>query len=76
MIITEDFRGCLYGIPLSLYKEKIMSTRRQRQILRNRKLEFQRRVEENLKKAPKEEPKEEKETKIVKKTKKTKKEDK
>lgn len=53
-----------------------MSTRRQRQILRNRKLEFERRVEENLKKAPKEEPKEEKETKIVKKTKKTKKEDK
>lgn len=53
-----------------------MSTRRQRQILRNRKLEFQRQVEENLKKAeaPKEEKKEE--TKIVKKTKKTKKEDK
>lgn len=42
-----------------------MSTRRQRQILRNRKLEFERQVEENLK-----------ETKIVKKTKKTKKEDK
>ena len=38
-----------------------MSTRRQRQILRNRKLEFQRGMEENLKKAeaPKEEPKEE-----------------
>ena len=52
-----------------------MSTRRQRQILRNRKLEFQRGMEENLKKAeaPKEDPKEEpKETKIVKKTKKTK----
>ena len=56
-----------------------MSTRIQRHILRNRKLEFQRGMEENLKKAeaPKEEPKEEpKETKIVKKTKKTKKEDK
>ena len=46
-----------------------MSTRRQRQILRNRKLEFQRKVEENLKKAnakptkkktKKETPKEEK----------------
>lgn len=46
-----------------------MSTRRQRQILRNRKLEFQRTVEENLKKAKakptkkktkKETPKEEK----------------
>ena len=46
-----------------------MSTRRQRQILRKRKLEFQRKVEENLKKAKvkptkkktkKETPKEEK----------------
>lgn len=46
-----------------------MSTRRQRQILRNRKLEFERKVEENLKKAKakptkkktkKETPKEEK----------------
>lgn len=55
-----------------------MSTRRQRQILRNRKLEFQRQVEENLKKAeaPKEKPEKKEETKIVKKTKKTKKEDK
>ena len=61
-----------------------MSTRRQRQILRNRKLEFQRKVEENLKiaraKKPKEEPKEEPkakaETKVVKRKKTTKKEDK
>lgn len=46
-----------------------MSTRRQRQILRNRKLEFERTVEENLKKSKakptkkktkKETPKEEK----------------
>ena len=59
-----------------------MSTRRQRQILRNRKLEFQRTMAENEKKAkakpkaePKEEPKKD-ETKIVKKKKTTKKEDK
>lgn len=39
-----------------------MSTRRQRQILRNRKLEFERQVEENLKKAKKK-PTEKKETK-------------
>lgn len=45
-----------------------MSTRRQRQILRNKKIAFERKVEENLKKAK--EPKE-----IVKK-KKTKKEEK
>lgn len=41
-----------------------MSTRRQRQILRNKKMEFQRKMEENLK---------ESETKIVKKKKTTKK---
>jgi len=41
-----------------------MSTRRQRQILRNKKLEFQRKMEENLKEAEK---------KIVKKKKTTKK---
>ena len=39
-----------------------MSTRRQRQILRNRKLEFERQVEENLKKAKKK-PTEKKKTK-------------
>lgn len=44
-----------------------MSTRRQRQILRNRKLEFQRTMEENLKEAEK---------KIVKKKKTPKKEEK
>ena len=52
-----------------------MSTRRQRQILRNKRIAFERKVEENLKKAK--EPKEETvETKIVKKKKTTKKEDK
>lgn len=42
--------------PLSLYKEKRMSTRRQRQILRNRKLEFERKVEENRQEAKKVKP--------------------
>lgn len=42
-------------------KERIMSSRRQRQILHNKKLEFQRRVEENKKAND--------ETKIVKKKK-------
>lgn len=58
-----------------------MSTRRQRQILRNKRIAFERKVEENLKKAkePKKEEKKEpkkEEVKIVKKTRKTKKEDK
>ena len=35
------------------YKGDIMSTRRQRQILRNRKLEFERTMEENMKEAKK-----------------------
>ena len=35
------------------HKGDIMSTRRQRQILRNRKLEFERTMEENLKEAKK-----------------------
>ena len=41
------------GFPLSLYEDKGMSTKRQRQILRNRRLEFEREVAENLKKAQK-----------------------
>ena len=35
------------------YKGDIMSTRRQRQILRNRKLEFERTMEANLKESEK-----------------------
>lgn len=39
-------------------RRKSMSTRRQRQILRNRKLEFERKMEENIKKSKaKKEPK-------------------
>ena len=57
-----------------------MSTRRQRQILRNKRLAFERKMDENIKKskAITEEPKEEKkeETKIVKKKKTPKKEEK
>ena len=60
-----------------------MSTRRQRQILRNRKLEFERRMDENIRKAKampeaptEEEPEKKEEVKIVKKKKTTKKEDK
>ena len=36
-----------------IYKGDIMSTRRQRQILRNRKMEFERKVEENMKESKK-----------------------
>ena len=57
-----------------------MSTRRQRQILRNRKLEFERKMDENIKKSkavePEETPEKKEEVKIVKKKKTTKKEDK
>lgn len=58
-----------------------MSTRRQRQILRNKRIAFERTMDENIKKSkekpePQAEPEKKEETKIVKKKKTTKKEDK
>ena len=56
-----------------------MSTRRQRQILRNKRLEFERKVDENIKMSkaePEEKPEKKEEVKIVKKKKTTKKEEK
>lgn len=58
-----------------------MSTRRQRQILRNKRLAFERKMGENIKKSkakaePEEKPEKKEEVKIVKKKKTTKKEEK
>lgn len=55
-----------------------MSTRRQRQILRNKRIAFERKMDENIKKskAKKEEPEKKEEVKIVRKKKTPKKEDK
>lgn len=59
-----------------------MSTRRQRQILRNKRIAFERKVDENIRKSkepevkPEEKPEKKEEVKIVKKKKTTKKEDK
>ena len=59
-----------------------MSTRRQRQILRNKRIAFERKMDENIRKSkepevkPEEKPEKKEETKIVKKKKTTKKEDK
>ena len=58
-----------------------MSTRRQRQILRNKRIAFERKMDENIKKSkaivePEEKPEKKEETKIVKKKNTTKKEDK
>ena len=63
-----------------------MSTRRQRQILRNKRIAFERKMDENIRKSkepevkpeekPEETPEKKEEVKIVKKKKTTKKEDK
>lgn len=59
-----------------------MSTRRQRQILRNKRIAFERKMDENIRKSkepevkPEEKPEKKEEVKIVKKKKTTKKEDK
>ena len=59
-----------------------MSTRRQRQILRNKRIAFERKMDENIRKSkepevkPEEKPAKKEDTKIVKKKKTTKKEDK